>query len=53
MSCKCKKTATDNQWAGEAAIGNTDDHVQKTEHDNEWVSTNKLADSKNPNKRKK
>ena len=52
MSGKDKKTATDNQWAGQAAIGNTDDHVQKSESDNEWVSTNKLADAQNPNRRK-
>ena len=37
MSCKCKgkgqpdKTATDNQWVGQAAVGNTSDHEEKTE----------------------
>ena len=57
MSCKTKnhkkaeKTETNNQWAGQAAIGNSSDHQQKTEFSNEWVSTNKLATQENPNKR--
>ena len=35
MSCKSKakaaKTETNNQWCGQAAIGNSSDHVEKTE----------------------
>lgn len=59
MSCKAKghkkaeKTETNNQWTGQAAIGNSSDHEEKTEFSNEWVSTNKLATQEHPNKNKK
>jgi len=59
MSCKSKgkgqtdKTATDNQWVGQAAVGNTSDHEEKTEFSNEWASTHKLATKEHPNKNKK
>jgi len=55
MTCKTKdkKTSQNNQWAGTAAIGNLSDHEEKTEFSNEWVSTNKLATEKRPNKHPK
>ena len=57
MSCKSKakaaKTETNNQLCGQAAIGNSSDHVEKTEFSNEWASTNKLATQEHPNKNKK
>lgn len=53
MSGKGKKTATDNQWAGQAAIGTVGDHKHKTEFSNEWASTNKVADATSNTKKKK
>ena len=43
MGCnKKEKTATDNQWAGQAL--KKDCNKEKTEFGNEWLSTNKTEE---------
>ena len=39
---KNKKTAVNNQWAGNVSVGKSTDYKDKTEFSNEWVSTNKM-----------
>ena len=48
---KNKKTAVNNQWAATASAGKSSDYQDKTEHSNEWVSTNKVVTEENINKK--
>ena len=47
-----KKTAVNNQWAGNASAGKSTDYKDKTEFSNEWVSTNKMSTEENLNTNK-
>ena len=50
MAKKSKeKTACNNQWARTAVAGSLNDHQEKTEFSNEWVSTNKMATNNSVN----